>query len=66
MNTVAEIKAAIAALPDDQKTELKRWLDEIDADIFDRKIERDAASGKLDRLVARADANYKSGRRSPL
>ena len=56
MNTIDDIKAAISALPDAQKTELKRWLDEIDADIFDRKIERDAASGKLDKLIAKADA----------
>jgi hypothetical protein len=52
--------------PEEEKSALKRWLDEIDAQIFDDKIERDAASGKLDGLIAKARANYKAGRRTPL
>jgi hypothetical protein len=66
MNKIEEIKGAIETLPEEEKSALKRWLDEIDAQIFDHKIERDAASGKLDGLIAKARANYKAGRRTPL
>jgi hypothetical protein len=66
MNKIEEIKGAIETLPEEEKSALKRWLDEIDAQIFDDKIERDAASGKLDGLIAKARANYKAGRRTPL
>jgi hypothetical protein len=66
MTTIDEIKGAIETLPEAEKSALKRWLDEVDAQIFDDKIERDAASGKLDGLIAKARANYKAGRRTPL
>jgi hypothetical protein len=66
MADVDEIKRVIAGLADEQKSALKRWLDEMDAEIFDAKIEADAASGRLDGLIAKAKANYRAGRRSPL
>ena len=66
MTTIDEIKFAIKTLPESEKSDLKRWLDEIDAQIFDDKIERDARSGKLDGLIAKARANYQAGRRTPL
>jgi hypothetical protein len=66
MTKIDEIKGAIETLPEEEKSALKRWLDEVDAQIFVDKIERDAASGKLDGLIANARANYKAGRRTPL
>jgi hypothetical protein len=41
---------------------LRDWLEELDARLFDEKIARDAASGKLDTLMADARANIKAGR----
>lgn len=66
MTTIDEIKGAIDTLPNSEKSELKRWLDEVDAQLFDEKIEADAASGKLDDLIAKARANFKAGRQTPL
>jgi hypothetical protein len=66
MTKFEEIKGAIETLPEEEKSALKRWLDEVDAQVFDDKIERDAASGKLDGLITKARANYKAGRRTPL
>jgi hypothetical protein len=66
MTKIEEIKGAIETLPEEEKSALNRWLDEVDAQIFDDKIERDAASGKLNGLIAKARANYKAGRRTPL
>jgi hypothetical protein len=42
--------------------ELREWLEELDARLFDEKIERDAKSGKLDKLAAQARSNLKAGR----
>ena len=66
MTKIDEIKGAISTLPDAEKTELKRWLDELDAQVFDDKIEADVASGKLDELIAKARANFKAGNKTPL
>lgn len=66
MTKIEEIKVAIDTLPDVEKSALKRWLDEIDAQLFDDKIEADAASGRLDELIAKARANFKAGRQTPL
>ena len=41
---------------------VRRWFEEFEAVRFDQKIERDAKSGKLDRLAARALADFRSGR----
>ena len=66
MTTIIDIKTAIQTLSEPEKSDLKRWLDEIDAEIFDQKIERDAAGGLLDEMIAKAKANYVSGRSTPL
>jgi hypothetical protein len=66
MTKLDEIKGAIDTLLDAEKSELKRWLDEVDAKLFDEKIEADAAAGRLDGIIAKARANFKAGRKSPL
>jgi hypothetical protein len=66
MTKIDKIKGAISKLPAVEKSELKRWLDEIDAQIFDDKIEVDAADGRLDQVIAKARANFKAGRQTPL
>ena len=66
MTKIDEIKGAIDTLQDAEKSELKRWLDEVDAELFDEKIEADAAAGKLDGMIAKAHANFKAGRQTPL
>jgi hypothetical protein len=66
MTKIDEIKGAISTLSDAEKSALKRWLDELDAQAFDEKIEADAAAGKLDGLIAKARANFKAGQQTPL
>ena len=53
MSTLAEIEAAIAKLPPPEFPELLHKLNERDAAEWDRQIEDDAQSGKLDRLSSR-------------
>ena len=53
VSTLAEIEAAIAKLPPPEFRELLHKLNERDASAWDRQIEDDARSGKLDRLYSR-------------
>ena len=52
MSTRQEIEIAIAQLPPQEFRELLRWIDAVRADAWDRQLEEDAASGKLDRFFA--------------
>ena len=63
MGQIDDIKTAITKLPDEDVARLREWLAELDAQRFDERIERDAAAGKLDRLMEQAKANHEAGRR---
>lgn len=54
MMSVEEIQSAIVALPPDEYARLRRWFIEKSWEHWDREIEEDAASGKLDFLVEEA------------
>jgi hypothetical protein len=62
MTKLEQIEAAIEKLSTDEIAKLRAWLEDLDARLFDEKIERDAKSGKLDKLIAEARANLKAGR----
>ena len=52
--SIEDLEKAIAGLPPDQYAEFRTWFVAFEADRFDRKIERDAQAGKLDRLADQA------------
>src|ERR1700682_285528 len=52
--SIEDLEKAVAALPPDQYAEFRTWFEAFEADRFDRKIERDAQAGKLDRLADQA------------
>lgn len=60
--SVEELEKAIAALSADERARLHAWFEEFFADEWDRRIARDAESGKLDKLVAESEANFRAGR----
>ena len=49
--SIEDIEKAIAGLPSDQYAQFRARFEAFDAECFDRKIERDAQAGKLDRLA---------------
>jgi hypothetical protein len=55
MSTVQEIEAAISKLSETDFAELRGW-------IWERDIERDAASGKLDFLAEEALQEHQAGK----
>ena len=52
--SIEDLKKVVAGLPPDQYAEFRTWFEAFEADRFDRKIERDAQAGKLDRLADQA------------
>ena len=61
MGNVKAIENAVESLPPMELAEFRRWFAEFDGTAWDRQIERDADSGKLDGLAAEALADYRAG-----
>ena len=61
MGNVKSIENAVEALPPMELAEFRRWFAEFDGTAWDRQIERDTDSGKLDGLAAEALADYRAG-----
>ena len=53
MSTLTEIEEAASKLSPEEFAELLRWMREREAAVWDRQIEEDAKSGRLDALHAR-------------
>jgi hypothetical protein len=62
MRKVEHIEQQIRELSSAEFAELRDWLLEQDWAAWDAQIEADAASGKLDRLVAEAKADFARGK----
>ena len=61
MEHVKSIEKAVEALPSKELAEFRSWFAEFDAAAWDKQIETDASSGKLDRLAAEALSDFQSG-----
>ncbi len=64
--SLAEIQNAVAELSYQELCLFARWFEEHFADEWDKQIESDAASGKFDKIAARAEEDFKAGRCTPL
>lgn len=60
--TIEDIEKAVAKLSPEELVKFRAWFDEFDAERFDRKIERDVGTGRLDRLADEALAEHRAGR----
>jgi len=61
MTKLEQIQSSIEELSAEEIAKLREWLDELDARLFDDKIERDAKAGKLDKLADQALADHARG-----
>ena len=59
---VEEIQSAIVSLPPEEYARLRQWFIARDRESWDREIEADAASGKLDFLIQEATREKNRGR----
>ncbi len=62
MAKVEEIKTAIESLPEEEFIALREWFTEKDWEKWDRQIEMDSKSGKLDFLIEEALAEKRAGK----
>ncbi|MBE9002240.1 MULTISPECIES: hypothetical protein [unclassified Nostoc] len=66
MNSLPEIEAAIMQLSEGEMRDLSNWLQEYLNDAWDKQIEVDAKSGKLDQLIQHAKADIEANQVKPL
>ena len=66
MGRVEKIEEEIRSLSAEERARLWRWLLEFDAEAWDREIEADAKSGRLDGLADEALRAHRSGESTPL
>ena len=64
--TVKDIQSAVSQLTPPQVAEFAGWFEEFQAELWDRQIERDVRSGKMDALIRQAEEDFASGRCRPL
>lgn len=62
MSELEELERRISNLAPEDLAKFRAWFAEFDHALWDRQIESDAKSGKLDRLVNEARADYKAGK----
>jgi hypothetical protein len=62
MITVQEIESAIEHLPKSKLSQFRLWFDEFDARQWDKRLELDAKTGKLDVLADAALSDLKENR----
>ena len=66
MRKIEHIQREIGELSREEFTELRDWVLERDWTAWDAQIERDARSGKLDKLLEESRADLKEGRNREL
>jgi hypothetical protein len=62
MSSVKEIEEAVLRLSAAELATFRAWFAELDGEAWDRQIERDAASGRLDSLANEAIDDLRAGR----
>jgi hypothetical protein len=60
MSDVKSIEEAVKSLPPQDLAEFRRWFSEFDTATWDRQIEQDLAEGRLDGMLAEAQADYQA------
>jgi len=62
MSSAKEIEEAVLRLPADELAAFRSWFAEFEADAWDRRMEEDAAAGRLDALADEAVEDLRAGR----
>lgn len=66
MSTVEDIERAVERLSPEQLAAFRTWFAEYNAAGWDRQLEQDVASGRLDQLADEALKDHREGRSSSL
>ena len=66
MGAVEKLELFIKSLSPAELAQFREWFADFDAQVWDRKIETDAAAGKLDRLIEESMADHRAQKTRPL
>jgi hypothetical protein len=66
MSNVQELEMAVLQLSTNELLQFSEWFEEFVADQWDKKIEADILSGRLDAVGKRADDEFLAGHASPI
>jgi hypothetical protein len=61
-----ELQSVVKGLAIGELEVFAQWFEEYFADLWDRRIEADSLAGRLDQAGQKADAEFESGRCTPL
>jgi len=64
--SVVELEAALSNLPPEDFARIRAWFYERDNLLWDKQIEDDAKSGRLDFLIEEVESDIAAGRVKPL
>ena len=64
--SIQELEKAVTQLPSLELAQFTAWFEEYQADLWDKQIERDALSGRLDALAEQAHREFEAGNCRPL
>ncbi len=60
MKTLLEIEEAIKELPTDEARQLASWLNEYLDDAWERQMQTDLATGKLDKFIGKVESDIEA------
>lgn len=66
MSKIADLERQVAELSEEELAQFRKWFAEFDADAWDRQLETDIESGKLDALADEALQDHAAGRTTKL
>ena len=66
MGKIEVIENEVSQLSSSELSAFREWFFEFDAEAWDKQIERDSQSGKLDSLAATAIKDFQSGKSTEL
>lgn len=66
MRSIVELQAEIEKLSRAEQRKLAEWFAQVQADAWDAQIEEDVQTGRLDHVLAQAEADIAAGRTKPL
>jgi len=66
VSKIEQLEQQIQSLSEKELAEFRAWFQEFDWEMWDRQLERDVASGKLDKLAEKALRDHASGKTTPL
>ena len=66
MKTIEEIKDAVTHLPESEFSRFRKWFDNYEEKLWDKKIEKDIKSGKLNKAAQKALNDLSTGQSKPL